>query len=130
MSLLRSLVMLVLRSPWLRALCLLAAAVIIVGLFRLGAEPVAVGLIRAPWDKLAHVAVYAALTILLWLGAGGRGLTWICPLVLGVGLLDEWHQSTLPGRSAELSDMVADGAGILIAAVALLGLRRQLALTA
>ncbi|MFC2076062.1 VanZ family protein [candidate division KSB1 bacterium] len=41
-----------------------------------------------------------------------------CLLVILIGLayagLDEWHQSFVPGRLMELSDFLADGAGILI----------------
>jgi hypothetical protein len=37
-------------------------------LFYLGAQPFAAGLIPAPWDKLAHLAVFAVLTTLLWIG--------------------------------------------------------------
>jgi hypothetical protein len=34
-------------------------------LFYLGAQPFAAGLIPVPWDKLAHLAVFAFLTTLL-----------------------------------------------------------------
>jgi hypothetical protein len=50
----------------MRALCLLAAAAIVLGLFTLGGLPGAGSLFPPPWDKLAHVSLYASLALLLW----------------------------------------------------------------
>jgi len=90
------------------------AAVMLVGLWWGGAQPVAVGLVKAPWDKLLHVATYALLAFALGYGSGWRGL----PLALlallgaaGAGALDEWHQASLPGRQAGWLDWVADVVG-------------------
>ena len=56
----------------LRRLCLASAAALIFQLFYVGAQPAAAGLIPMPWDKLAHLAVYAAITALMWIGTAGR----------------------------------------------------------
>lgn len=87
---------------------------ILVALWWGGAQPQAVGLVKAPWDKVLHIATYALLAFALGHGSGWRGL----PLVLlalagavGAGALDEWHQLSLPGRQASWADWVADGVG-------------------
>ncbi len=99
----------------MRALCLIAAAMLVCALFALGGKPYAGSLFPVPWDKLAHVAVYAALAVLLWLGTDGRMPLGIAAAVLAVGLLDELHQVALPGRSADLGDFFADACGIGVA---------------
>ncbi len=48
-----------------RWLCLALAAAVTFQLFYLGAQPFAAGLTPVPWDKLAHLAVFAFLTTLL-----------------------------------------------------------------
>jgi VanZ family protein len=99
----------------MRFVSLLAAAAIVIGLFVLGEKPYAGSLFPAPWDKLAHISVYVTIAILLWIGSGGRATAAIATLVLSVGLLDELHQAGIPGRSADLSDLVADAIGICLA---------------
>jgi VanZ family protein len=73
-------------------------------------------------DKLAHVAEYSGLGLLLTAAyratlPKGRS-RWILPCVLGTGLvagaLDELYQTTVPGRSVELLDWVADVVGIVL----------------
>lgn len=97
---------------------LLAAA----GLYVLGAQPFAAGLVNAPWDKLAHVAVFSLVGGAAGLASGTRG--W--PLAfygvagaLAIGVLDELHQAWLPGRFASWKDLLADGVGGLLGAVGL-----------
>jgi len=98
----------------LRVLALLLAVGLPLGLFVGGAQPVAVGLIPSPWDKLAHASVFALLAAALGYASGLRGAR-LLALAFGgavaVGALDEWHQSTLPGRSAGLDDLAADAVG-------------------
>ncbi len=97
------------------------------GLFVLGAAPVAVGLIPAPWDKLAHACVYGLMAAAIGLASGLRGwrmvLTALVSVIL-VGVLDEWHQMSLPGRLPGWDDLLADGIGGLLG-VAVLGWRRR-----
>lgn len=44
-----------------------------------------------------------------------------------VGISDEWHQSTVPGRDATLSDLLADSLGALAGALVFHACRRPLA---
>ena len=98
-----------------RLLCASAVLLmVVVGLFVGGAQPVAVGLFTEPWDKLAHATVFAVLTALLALALQGKppqpGARWalrpaatlaVAALLAGaVGVADELHQATLPGRVA------------------------------
>ena len=97
------------------------------GLWVGGAQPVAVGLIPTPWDKLAHACVYGLMAAAIGLASGLRGwrmvLTALVSVIL-VGVLDEWHQMSLPGRSPGWDDLLADGIGGLLG-VAVLGWRRR-----
>jgi uncharacterized protein YfiM (DUF2279 family) len=101
----------------------LSAAVLYVG----GAQPVAVGLFPAPWDKLAHLLAFAGVGMAAGLAGGMRGWRMALCCVAGallVGGMDELHQMFLPGRSASWSDLAADAAGGLLGAVALAGFNR------
>lgn len=108
-----------------------AAALLVVGLplglFVAGAQPVAVGLVPAPWDKLVHAAVFAVLAGAIGYSSGLRGrrmlLVCFCSAA-AVGALDEWHQMYLPGRSADLDDLAFDAFGAALGAAALLWRRR------
>jgi VanZ family protein len=96
---------------------LLLALAFIVLLLYLGAQPFAVGLFAEPWDKLAHFLAFSALTALLWAGTAGRMPLAVIAMVVAVGAIDEWHQSWLPGRSADIYDLLTDmGAAIVVAA--------------
>lgn len=104
-------------ARWRRPLRLAAALLAIalpLGLFVGGAQPVAVGLVPAPWDKLLHALVFAVLAAAMGYASGMRGarvlLLAFCGAVL-VGMLDEWHQMYLPGRSAGWDDLAADAVG-------------------
>jgi VanZ family protein len=69
-------------------------------------------------DKVEHVIAYMLLGLAYFNvgSAGGRRLnrlvilgTWI--VVVAYGISDEWHQSFVPGRSADVADVVADSVG-------------------
>lgn len=92
---------------------------LVVGLFALGRTSYAVGLFSDPWDKAAHVAVFALLTVLLYRAFGARAAWLAALLALGVGVADEYHQSFLAGRSSDLKDMIADGVGVAVAVATL-----------
>ncbi len=64
------------------------------------------------WDKLAHFAAWALLAVLLARGVRGRGGLW-APLAMAVvyGLVDEVHQSFVPGREMSALDLLADALG-------------------
>ena len=91
------------------------------GLLVGGAQPVAVGLVPAPWDKLAHASVFAVLAAAVGYASGLRGWRMVLVAFIGacaVGLADEWHQMFLPGRSAGWDDLAADMLGAATGAVA------------
>jgi VanZ family protein len=101
----------------------LSAAVLYVG----GAQPVAVGLCPAPWDKLAHLFTFAVIGMAAGLAGGMRGwrmAVWCVAGALLVGAMDELHQMFLPGRSASWSDLIADAAGGVLGAAVLAVLHR------
>lgn len=71
--------------------------------------------------NVLHIPLYAGLTFCLlrtvWRGRGRRGIAWgpsgLTFLVAGVyAVLDEWHQSFVPGRSASVGDFLLDLLGI------------------
>jgi VanZ family protein len=72
------------------------------------------------WDKALHATEYAGLALLILRAFRGQGLTWPTASALAIlvasayGGTDEWHQSFVPGRGADVLDWVADtiGAGL------------------
>ena len=70
-------------------------------------------------DKILHVAAYLPLGFLFFraLSADRPGKNHNTSLILSIlltglyGLSDEWHQSFVPGRTAETADALADLAG-------------------
>jgi len=106
----------------LRWLAVLAAIAVPAALFYGGAQPYAVGLIPPPWDKFAHAGVFAILAAASGYASGLRGarmwwLAFVCAVLVGVA--DEWHQISLPGRSAGWDDLAADAVGAALGATAL-----------
>jgi VanZ family protein len=97
------------------ALCFGAAGVLVAGLLGVGATPVAVGLVRPPWDLLAHLGTYALLGLLLGWGFSGRRPLLASCLAFAVGVIDEAMQIFHPGRHADFADLAADCVGILLA---------------
>jgi len=108
-----------------RLACAGLAVALTVNLFYLGSGPGAVNLFEPPWDKVAHFAAFAALTTLFAIGMGLRR-AWIAFwLVALIGLADELHQTTLPGRHAGLDDWITDAAAaLLVVGVIALAIRR------
>lgn len=85
----------------------------------LGSIPSLTPPIDLPLDKLGHFTMFAVLGALLARGlhrAGIRAaLAW--PLLFGalVGAIDELHQRSVPGRSSDIADFIADFAGCALA---------------
>ena len=70
-------------------------------------------------DKLFHAVAYAGLAWLFWQAARGRiNAKLLLPTTLlfcGLyGLSDEWHQSFVPGRHADIYDWLADVGGAFL----------------
>jgi VanZ family protein len=96
-----------------RAACLAAAVVLVANLFMLGAQPFAVGLVPPPWDKLAHVAVFAALGALLMAATAGRRRWLVVAAAIAIAAADELFQTTLPGRVVSVADLAANMTGAM-----------------
>jgi VanZ family protein len=117
-----------------RALAMLLTVALPLALWFGGAQPMAVGLFTSPWDKLAHITVYAVLACAIGCASGQRSLSAMAIGFAGallVGLLDEAHQMRLPGRSADIEDLVADAVGAalgttVLAVLALFAVRIRL----
>lgn len=62
-----------------------------------------------PWDKAGHGLAYAALGW-LWAHALGKP-AWAWGVAVLFGITDEWHQSMVPGRVADIADWLADAVG-------------------
>ncbi|HLU48279.1 MAG TPA: VanZ family protein [Planctomycetota bacterium] len=87
-----------------------------------GPVPIEEGWDIPGWDKLLHVVAYAAWAALalfaLHTSEWPRSLRWQASLstllAVAYGVSDEFHQSFVPSRSADLADLAADavGAGI------------------
>lgn len=75
-------------------------------------------------DKVGHAAAYTVLGALLTLATGR---VWVAVLVSALfGVSDEIHQYFVPGRTAEVLDVVADAAGALVGALGVAFLSRSL----
>lgn len=66
-------------------------------------------------DKLAHFAAYTVLGLFLGRARRASGLSALAAALLGLAYAasDEWHQSFVPGRSADVADWLADALGVL-----------------
>lgn len=96
------------RSGW-RLAFVLAFAVQCAALYWPRTPAVATGL---PLDKVVHVSLFAAVAALGVLS--GLPTRW---LVIGLalqGVVSELVQGTMPGRSADVRDLLADAAGIMM----------------
>lgn len=67
-------------------------------------------------DKVAHFGAYLVLGFLLAQGTTYLRLPGWIAIALGLfyGFLDEFHQSRVPGRHADLADWYADATGTLV----------------
>ena len=95
-------------------------------IFALSSEPKpALDLGFSGQDKFLHLGAYGLLGLLCigamprQAGAGYslRQVALAAAVAALYGLSDEWHQSFVPGRSADLLDLVADAAGGLLGAL-------------
>jgi VanZ family protein len=74
------------------------------------------------WDKALHTVGYAALGILLASAVAGEGgsrtAIWLAGTIIAsaYGASDEFHQSFVPGRDADVHDWIADTIGSCVGA--------------
>jgi len=73
------------------------------------------------WN-LAHAPAFGVLALLLlplaprvggWACLGARELVSFALVAVGYGVIDEWHQSRVPGRHASAYDVITDAVGVL-----------------
>jgi len=99
---------------WIRAACLLAFAAFLVQLFVLDEPRIVERLVNLTWDKALHALAFGGMAALLWtsLGCDAPVLTWL--VITATGAVDELHQVFVPGRSADVLDVLADAVGAAI----------------
>jgi VanZ family protein len=93
-------------NPALRRACWLIAATLVLSLF--ASAPATGGVFVPPWDKLAHLAFYGTIAVLLTVALGPS--RWIIAVVVVclIGITDETYQSFLPTRQAGFDDLAMD----------------------
>lgn len=101
-----------------RPACAATAALLAILLGAFGARPFAAGLPGAPWDRLAHLAAFALLAVLLWRVAGGRRPMLPVGIAAALGALDAWRHAP-PGGGLDPADLLTDVAAALLAVVVL-----------
>lgn len=70
-------------------------------------QPIAVGLVPPPLDKVVHAFMGAGMAFMLWLVLDCK-IPWLnIGLVALLSGLEEWHQSFLPGRVPDFYDFLA-----------------------
>ena len=109
-----------------RFLCLLLLVSLVTAMLFFGSQPGAEAVIPAPpWDKLAHLFVFGGFAALGWVVLGAR--SYLGPVLLTgiIGLMDEGMQYYAPGRTADITDIVADLIGATMALLVLKLLRDQ-----
>ena len=108
-------------SPALRVLCAVAVAAMAAQLLVLAEPAFAVRVVELTWDKAIHFAFFGAVAFFLWIATDKRWPLAIWATVVLIGAIDETHQQVVPGRTADLNDLLADGFG---AAAALMVMKR------
>jgi VanZ family protein len=108
------------RGAWLLAIAWAAL------IFALNSRPDIGVSLPGQTDKIAHFGAYAVLGYLLAVALlQSASEAWFA---LGIGsafgALDELHQRTVPGRTADIFDWVADSAGVTAGLLILLLARR------
>ncbi len=112
---------------WVRAAGWVGAALLAIAIFVQSSSTAAGDLLS--WfpegsDKVFHAGAYAVLGALLTLGTGRP---WLGALLATLyGATDEFHQYFVPGRAADVLDLVADGVGATLGAAAVAFLSRRL----
>jgi len=102
---------------WLLVVCWMGV------IFALSATPSLASPFEPIYDlilrKLAHVTVYAVLTLLVY-GALRQHMTrsmpaWLLTLLIATlyACSDEWHQTFVPGREGTVRDVMIDGVGVV-----------------
>ena len=83
---------------------------------------------RLPLDKVAHFVMYGILGALATWGwvktrtdaEPGVSVLWVLVLAMAIGMIDELHQRSVPNRSPDVKDWLADAAGVAVASALVL----------
>jgi VanZ family protein len=109
---------------WRRLALWIPPLVYIVIIFHLSSESDPLpSLTTAFGDKALHAIEYAGLAFLVCRALCGEGLRWRSALVIAIlitsayGASDEWHQSHVSGRQADILDWFADTTGAATGAI-------------
>ena len=93
-------------------------------IFHFSSEPEPLPALTAHvWDKLLHLIEYGGLAALVCRALLGEELGWLAAVAGAIiaaslyGASDEWHQSFVPMRDADVRDWVADTLGGMAGAV-------------
>lgn len=70
--------------------------------------------LKPPFDKLEHMLAYGVIASLIRMGTVRVHDVVIGFLVISIGALDEYLQMSLPFRSADAFDLLADGVGVIL----------------
>lgn len=75
--------------------------------------------------KSAHVLMFGLLSVFFYIAIRRKSLwfAWVCTALMAV--LDEWHQSYVPGRSALVQDVLLDSLAALIFLRIIVYIRRR-----
>lgn len=114
---------------WVWIVAALAWAAFIFALSSLPANDLVLDLPNVPGlDKMAHAVLFGVLAALLaqaLRGAGEvRSIVLAVVLASAYGVTDEWHQSSVPGRDADVFDWGADTFGAILSGLGVWFLRR------
>ena len=99
------------KATWFARLAFVA---LLFGIFVLGSHPAAGHIFVSPWDKLAHLVLFAVIAATIT--TAWPRLHWAGILALGllIGFADEIHQIFLPERHPGWDDGLADLAGLAL----------------
>jgi VanZ family protein len=100
----------------LRRLSLVLALILVFLIFALADSSLARGELRfnPPMDKVLHASVYGVIALLLQFSGVIKRSYILWFLVIGIGLLDELHQTLVEGRESSVADLMADAVGVTL----------------
>lgn len=102
-----------------------AFVALLYGIFVLGSHPAAGHLFLPPWDKLAHIVLFAVIAATI--ATAWPRLHWAGVLALGllIGFADELRQIFVPERNPGWDDALADLAGLAFGLLLIAGHRQK-----
>ena len=99
-----------------RILCLLLLVTLVTAMLYAGSQPVfQIVIPNPPWDKLAHATAFGGFAALAWVVLGARSSSGAIMVAFVIALMDEGMQYYTPGRTADVTDIVADLTGAIMA---------------